>query len=51
MAESPLGLVLDGSDFAPAMRELRSAFDERSRYPRPAYRAVKAIDRWLGRRR
>ena len=40
-----------GSDFAPAMRELRAAFDERSSYPRPAYRAVKAIDRWLGRRR
>ena len=40
-----------GSDFAPAMRELRAAFDERSSYPRPAYRAVKAIDRWLARRR
>lgn len=40
-----------GVDYAPAMRELRAAFDEPTEYPRPAYRAVKAIDRWLGKRK
>lgn len=40
-----------GTDYAPAMQQLRDAFSERSGYPHPRYRAVQAIDRWLKKRR
>ncbi|MDF1502776.1 hypothetical protein [Roseisolibacter sp. H3M3-2] len=40
-----------GVDHAPALRELRAAFDEPAPWPHPRYRAVDAIDRWLRTRR
>lgn len=40
-----------GTDYAPAMQQLRAAFNEPSDYPHPTYRAVKEIDRWLKKRR
>lgn len=36
-----------GTGFAPAIRELRDAFDEPTPYAHPRYDAVEAIDRWL----
>jgi hypothetical protein len=36
-----------GVDFAPALRDLRAAFDEPTPYVHPRYGAVDAIDRWL----
>lgn len=40
-----------GTDYAPAMQQLRAAFSEPSGYTHPKYRAVQAIDRWLKKRR
>lgn len=40
-----------GTDYAPALQQLRDAFSEPSGYTHPEYRAVQAIDRWLKKRR
>lgn len=40
-----------GTDYAPALQQLRAAFSEPSDFPHPKYRAVQAIDRWLKKRR
>lgn len=33
--------------YVPAIRELRSAFDEKSEFPQPKYQSAKLLDRWL----
>lgn len=40
-----------GTDYAPALQQLRAAFSEPSDFPHPKYRAAQAIDRWLKKRR
>lgn len=40
-----------GTDYAPALQQLRAAFSEPSDFPHPKYRAVQSIDRWLKKRR
>lgn len=36
-----------GVDYAPAVRELRAAFDEPSEYEKPKWRAVSEVEKWL----
>ena len=36
-----------GVDYAPAIKELRAAFDEPCDFEKPEWRCVKMIDDWL----